>query len=140
MAGLVGSLPRLGGERQVSEFRGTPPNLSGPWRCRGAFLWPCCYHLVESFGAVVPPRIPRCNSMRQAGFEPTTFGSGGRGFESRLAHRVTAWYPWWYDGAEGLNQVVATGPKKRTAAPPRPAQVRRCPAKFAYLALTAEPR
>src|SRR2546422_912447 len=23
------------------------------------------------------PLVPRCNSMRQAGFEPTTFGSGG---------------------------------------------------------------
>src|SRR5712664_958023 len=26
---------------------------------------------------LLPPLLPRCNTMRQAGFEPTTFGSGG---------------------------------------------------------------
>ena len=27
---------------------------------------------------LLPRLLPRCNFMRQAGFEPTTFGSGGR--------------------------------------------------------------
>src|SRR5260370_38655695 len=31
---------------------------------------------LSSSASLLPPPKPRCNSMRQAGFEPTTFGSG----------------------------------------------------------------
>src|SRR5713226_7456135 len=83
---------------------------------------------------LAPPLIPRRNFMRQAGFEPTTFGSGGRS-RRRPATPANAVGRSWRWLALVSNAPVAaeiaaifqSGEKDLSHRPPGPEAATECP-------------